>query len=163
MFAGRMGRNIAVILAVALAGTGCWYSFTDKPYPDVRTVGVIPFDNKTTEYEIPTLATEYLTQKLASGSAYSLAEPQSADAVLSGEITAYKVEVNTYDEQENPIDYIVRVRATVIFKNRLTGKQIWSQVFEGHATFPADGDEENAKTEAVRMLVDRIYEKLKSG
>ncbi len=163
MFTGRMGRNIAVILAIVLTGAGCWYSFTDKPYPDIHTVGVIPFDNKTTEYELPTLATQYLTQKLASGSAYVLADPQNADAVLSGEITAYSVKVNTYDEQENPVDYIVKVRANVVFKRRDTGRQLWNQTFEGYSTFPADGDEQTAKERAVKMLVDLIYDKLKGG
>lgn len=142
---------------------GCWYSFSDKPFPQIESIGMIPLENNTPEYDIAADATDYLTQKLSSGSAYILAEPSSADGVITGSIISYTRKVNTYDENEEPVDYIVKVKARITFTQRNNDKQLWETVFEGYSVFAIGGDETLAKQEAVKMLVERIYEKLKSG
>ena len=146
-----------------LVFSGCWYSFTDKPYPQIKSVGVIPFENQTPEYDVASIATDYLTRKISSGSAYKLSSPDAADGVISGKIISYTRKVNTYDESENPIDYIIKVKASLTFVQRVDNKKLWETTFEGYATFPVDGDELGAKNDAIKLLVENIYNKLKGG
>ncbi|MCD6594090.1 hypothetical protein J7L68_00215 [bacterium] len=153
---------ILVLIAMVFLG-GCWYSFTDKPYPQIESIGVIPLENQTPEYDVASIATDYLTQKLSSGSAYNLSSPDGADGVVSGKIISYTRKVNTYDESENPVDYIIKVKASLTFIQRIDNKKLWETTFESYATFPADGDELGAKNDAIKMLTERIYDKLKGG
>ena len=148
---------------VMLVFSGCWYSFTDKPYPEIKSIGVIPLENRTPEYDVASIATDYLTQKISSGSAYQLSSPDAADGVISGEIVSYTRKVNTYDASENPLDYIIKVKAALKFTRKVDNKKLWETTFEGYAIFPTDGDELGAKNDAIKMLVDKIYDKLKGG
>ncbi len=159
----RLFCKIILILALVLSFESCWYSFSDKPFPEIETLGVIPLENDTPEYDLASQATDNLTSRLAGSSSYKLASPDVADAVVSGRIISYNRRVNTYDESEDAIDYIVKIQARVKFVQRSTDKQLWEQVLEGYAVFPTGGDENDAKSEAVQMLVDRIYDKIKSG
>ena len=142
---------------------GCWYSFSEKPFPQIKTIGVIPFDNDSPEYDVATRATDLLSQKLLSSSAYTLAQADAADGIVSGRIIAYERKVNTYDEAENPVDYIIKVRIKLVFTERATGKVLLDQIFEGYGAFLPDGDETEAKSKAISLLIDNIYDKLKSG
>ena len=152
-----------LIVCAALAFTGCWYSFSEKAYPQIKTIGVIPFENETAEYELASQATDLLTQKLLSSSSYRLSAATEADGVISGRITIYERKVNTYDQSENPIDYIVRIRARVTFAERAASKTLWESDFEGIATFATDDDEAQARQNATELLVQRIYDKIKRG
>lgn len=152
-----------VFIAVIFFISGCWYSFSERAYAHIKSVGVIPFENETAEYELASQATDFLTKKILSTSTYELASPDDADGVVSGRIVKYDREVNTYDESEDAIDYIVRVHARVKFTERATGNVLWEQTLQGFDTFPVDGDEDESKSQAVQLLVDMIYDKLKSG
>jgi len=159
----RLFCKTILVLIVLLSFESCWYSFSDKPFPEIETLGVIPLENDTPEYDLASQATDNLTSRLAGSSSYKLASPDAADALVSGRIVSYNRRVNTYDEAEDPIDYIVKIQARVKFIQRSSDKQLWEQVFEGYAVFPIGGDENDAKSEAVEMLTDRIYNKIKSG
>jgi len=152
-----------LITCAVLVFAGCWYSFSEKAYPNIKTIGVIPFENETAEYEIASQATDLLTQKLLSSSSYELSSANEADGIVSGRIILYERKVNTYDQSENPIDYVVRIRARIIFAERAVSKTLWENDFEGIATFTADGDESQARQDAINLLVQRVYDKLKGG
>ena len=154
---------VFLLLLTLICVAGCWYSFSEKAFPQLKTVGVIPFENRTGEYELGSRTTDLLTQKILSASTYELASFDMADGVISGFISNYERKVNTYDEVENPIDYIVQVRAKITFTQRSNNKELWDFNFEGHATFLPDEDEAQAKEEAIGQLVERIYEKMRSG
>ncbi len=158
-----MAKEVLILLSAALVISGCWYSFSERAFPHIKTVGVVPFENETQEYDVASYATELLTQKLSGSSTYELASPEAADAFVKGRITSYERKVNTYDENENPIDYVVRVRATVSFVERATERILWQATVEGYHFFPADGDESEAKKHAVEMLIEKIYDRLRSG
>ncbi len=156
-------KIFALLCATAFIANGCWYSFADKPFPEIATIAVLPLANTTNEYDVESRATELLTRKLSSSSSYRLVRKEIADASLSGDVVFYSRAINTYDEAENPKDYIVRVRAKLTFTRTSDEKTLWSEYFEGYATFLPDGDESYAKDEAIKMLVERIYDKLKTG
>ena len=71
--------------------------------------------------------------------------------------------MNSYDEAENPIDYIVKVRARAKFIERATNKILWEATFEGYSTFAPDGDENQAKKEAVELLSEKIFDRMRGG
>ncbi len=118
----RIGNFIAfhtICFCILLSGIfGCWYSFSERAYPKIKSIGVIPFDNQTGEYELASSSTEMMIQKILSTSTYKLLSVEEADGILSGTITGYERKVNTYDETENPLDYIIRIRARISFVER---------------------------------------------
>ena len=155
--------GVIVLILTIFSASSCWYSFSERAFPNIESVGVIPFENETGEYELASEATDLLTQKLLSTSVYRLSAVDAADGVVSGRIVFYERKVNTHDDAENPIDYIVRLRASVTFAERATGRTLWQATFEGYSTFQPDGDENQAKQEAVRLLVEKIFDKMRSG
>ena len=156
-------KSYIYLLVIFGLFSGCYYTFTEKPYIQIRTIAVKPFENETQQYGIASLTTSLLIQKIQGSSGYSIADEERADGIVEGKIIYYSREVNTYDAQENPLDYIIKVRARVALIERASGKKLFESTFEGFATFPLDGDEDKATNEAVEMLAQRIYEKLKGG
>ncbi len=156
-------KNIIPALIVLFILNGCWYSFSEKAFPQIKSVAVIPFENETGEYDLASQTTDLLTQKVLNTSTYELSSAEDADGIVSGKIIYYKRKVNTYDEAENPIDYIIDVRARTKFIERTTNKILWEATFEGYATFAPDGDENQAKENAVKILVEKIFDRMRSG
>ena len=163
-----MRREFSIIMAIVsilsfFLTTGCWYSFSERAFPQIKSVAVIPFENETGEYEVASQTTDFLSQKILSTSTYRLSSAEDADGIVSGKIISYERKVNSYDEAENPIDYIVKVRARARFIERTTNKILWEATFEGYSTFAPDGDENYAKEEAVRLLSEKIFDRMRGG
>lgn len=92
-FQKRPGARPALasaLLAAALLLSGCLYSFTGGGLPPhIRTIAVVPFENRTAE---PVLSTDVhlrLQEEIPRKLGVRLADQRVADAVLRGQITGY--------------------------------------------------------------------------
>ncbi len=150
-----------IILTVLL--NGCYYTFSDKPFPQIKTIYVTPFQNNTSEYELAAIATEKLTEKIENSSSYSISTSDECNGILTSTITNYERKVNTFDEYENPIDFIIRIGAKVTLNEKNIDKKLFEENFEGLSIFISGGDEMLAAEKAIDILVDNIYDKLKGG
>lgn len=153
-------KNILMSLLFFLSG--CWYSFTEKPYPDIKSIAIVPFSDATGQYELAPKITSSLNDKLSASSAYSVSNRENADAFLSGEVVSYTKEIYTYDQQENPQEYRIRILVKVKFEKK-DGRLIWEHRFEGFAVFPVDGEESKASDDAIQNVAELIYLKLRGG
>jgi len=156
-------KHIYKIIILTLLLNGCYYTFSDKPFPQIKTIYVTPFQNNTSEYELAAIATEKLTEKIENSSSYSISTSDECNGIITSTITNYERKVNTFDEYENPIDFIIRIKAKVTLTEKNTDKKLFEENYEGLSTFPSGSDEMLAAEKAIDILVDNIYDKLKGG
>ncbi len=166
------GRNKIILLAISIAIQtlffgGCWYySFTDKPYPDIENVFVESFDNETDRYDLAPTLTEGIINRLHSGSLLKIVGRDGAQSIISGKVIGYELEAHSYTSDEEPLEFIIRVKARVKFFEVGTGKALWETTLEGFATYPCDEstkDAAKARDEAIALLVERIIDRLRQG
>lgn len=165
---GRRSKILTIALLCAIILTsGCWYySFTEKPYPHIQNTYIESFDNETDRYDLAPALTDGLIGKLQGSGLLKLAIKDDAQSLISGIIRSYSREAYTFTSGEEPLDFIVRVRAQVEFYDVQAGKSLWKSTLEGFATYPADEstkNEEAAREEAVAMLIERIIDRLRQG
>lgn len=156
-------KHIYKIIILTLLLNGCYYTFSEKPFPQIKTIYVTPFQNNTSEYELAAIATEKLTEKIENSSSYSISTSDECNGILTSTITNYERKVNTFDEYENPIDFIIRIGAKVTLNEKNIDKKLFEENFEGLSIFISGGDEMLAAEKAIDILVDNIYDKLKGG
>ncbi len=155
----------AAALALALAASGCLYSFHGGGLPPgMKTVAVLPFDNRTGE---PALTQEiYTALQNAVGGRLGLRQVSEAqaDAIVRGEITSYQPDIPlSYQANQVPGGVEVtrrRVQITVnveIYDTR-AGKPLWQQsglTVDGEYNPPAEA---NGRKLAEDKLVTQVVE-----
>jgi Lipopolysaccharide-assembly len=157
------GRSAAA-LALALVAQGCLYSFHGGGLPaTMKTVAVLPFDNRTGE---PALTQEiYTALQGAVGGRLGLRQvgEAQADAIVRGEITSYQPDIALSVETQSQGNYVVtrrRVQITVnveIYDTK-AGKPLWQQnglTVDGEYDPPA---EINGRKLAEDKLVTQVVE-----
>ena len=154
------------ILLISILG-GCWYySFTNRPYPEIDSTYVESLGNETDRFDLSPLLTEGLINELHGSALLDVVGKDAAESRISGTVTSYERETHSYTSTEEPLEYIVRIRARVTFTAKKQNEKLWESSFEGFATYPADAstkDEPTAREEAVAMLVSRIMDRLRGG
>lgn len=132
---GVCGRSAAAAaLALLVLATGCVYGFSGGGLPShVRTVAVLPFDNRTGE---PALTQEvYEAVRSASEGRLGLraANEADADAVVRGEIVRYEPDVaisfqsGASQEQVNVTRRQVQIVINVEIVDQRQGRTLWRQ------------------------------------
>jgi outer membrane lipopolysaccharide assembly protein LptE/RlpB len=127
------------VLALALAVAGCGYSLRGTLPPDIRTVGVPIFTNRTPQPAIEALVTRAILDAFATQGRLAVASPDVADAVLEGEIVTYDVVSIAFDRRANVQQYRLvltlnlrmrdRRRDTVLFQRTGLREQADFRVF----------------------------------
>ncbi len=156
---------LAGSLALALLAGGCLYSFHGGGLPaNIKTVAVLPFDNRTGEpaltQEVYTAIEEAVTSRLG---LREVNEAQ-ADAVVKGEITSYQGNIALSFQAGVPGQAVEvtrrRVQLTVnvqIFDTHL-GKPLWQQnglTVDGEYDPPAEIDgRKSAEAKLVQLVVE---------
>ena len=84
-------RFVALVLAgLAAVAAGCGYGVAGRATripPDVKTIAIVPFENKTSTYRIEQRMTQAVVQEFLSRTKYRIVpDAKDADAVLRGEI-----------------------------------------------------------------------------
>lgn len=126
---GVFARSAAALLAVALV-TGCLYKFRGGGLPgEVRTIAVLPFDNRTGEPQLTQEVFEAIRQAAAGRLGLRAASEADADAVVRGEIVRY--------DAEQPLSYesgvgnvnVTRRQVTITINVEIVdqreGKTLW--------------------------------------
>ena len=161
-----MGRSAAA-LALALLATGCVYGFRGGGLPaHVRTVAVIPFDNRTGE---PALTQEvYDAVRTASEGRLGLrpAPEADADVVVRGEIVRYEPDLplayqgGVNQEQVQVTRRQVQIVVNVEMVDQRQGRTLWQQqglTVNGEYA-PTGANEADGRHIALQKLVTSIVE-----
>jgi outer membrane lipopolysaccharide assembly protein LptE/RlpB len=157
-----------VVLAAALAG--CGYSLvgrgTNVP-EDVREVYLSPFENRTQRQQLDQFVTEAIAEELTTRRRFDVVgEPASADADISGVVTAFGLTPITFDDQGRATEYEISVTAQVLFRRVPSDEVIWradNYVFrETYEVELGEGGFLDREEEAIRDAAERFAETMVS-
>lgn len=153
----------ALALALLLAAGGCLYGFHGGGLPaEVKTVAVLPFDNKTGEPALTQEVFAAMQDAVAGRLGLRQVNEAQADAIVRGEITSYQPDIPlSYQAGQGTVEVTLRrVQITLnveIFNTRL-GKPLWRQsglTVDGEYTPPAETD---GRKTALAKLVTQVVE-----
>jgi outer membrane lipopolysaccharide assembly protein LptE/RlpB len=156
---GRAPRTAAVAALVAVAaGVACGYRLAGtggtSVLPDhVRTLVVVPFQNRTTRPEIEQRVTEEVARELSRRGRYQVTTDRAAaDAILEGAITSYSTTPVSFSAQGRAtrVEAVVTIQATV--RDLSDDAVLWSQdglIFREQFDVPATGEFFDRETVAL--------------
>jgi outer membrane lipopolysaccharide assembly protein LptE/RlpB len=166
-----MTRRIFAI-GVLLAGLfGCGYHLQgrgDTLPGGVRYVHVAIFRNATYEPFLENAVTNALIDRLASSPGVELvANPDMADAVLTGSVTRYTNSSLSYDGNDRIAEYRARMTVEAALRHADTAQVLWKGTSHGTEDYLASADkaqeddrEEAAVAEVARRLADELYSRM---
>ena len=127
-----MTRLAPFALALAAFAAGCGYHVSghaDLMPKTVKTIAVMPFGNITVRYQLARMLPADIGHEFISRTGYNIvADPNQADAVLTGTLTNFGYYPTIFDPVSNratTVQVIVVVQATLT--DRATGKPIFNR------------------------------------
>ena len=119
----------AAVLAVASLLTGCLYTFHGGGLPgNVRTVAVLPFDNRTGEPLLTQEVSEAVRQAVEGRLGLRPAAEADADAVVRGEIVRYDPDLPLAFRSDSGLN-VTRRQVTIVVNveilDQRQGKTLW--------------------------------------
>lgn len=142
----RCGRALVALLGLLVA-TACGYALVGTGSvlpPELSTLAVRPFANRTTRPEIDQRVTEQVASEFAKrGRLKVVADPLRADAVLDGEILDFRTRPVQFNDagRASRVETTVMLQATL--RERATDRILWSQsqlVFREQYDVQDEGD-----------------------
>lgn len=160
---GNFPRLVSAWLLLFLAACGVRYGFSEGAFPaHVRTMAVLPFDNKTSSSELQGELFDNMRRKLQQRLGVRDAPQDKADALVRGTIVAYDVDV--------PVAFSADPRQAVSARRRLqitvdveildqtTGKTLWQQKGLRAEGEYAERAEPEGRKQAIEKIVNDIVE-----
>lgn len=159
-----MKPRVALAL-LALLVCGC--SYTGKPltYPNVRTVYLPIFDNRTFRRGLEFKLTEAIKNELLYKTDLAIVDLDHADTVLTGEIVDVRESVLLEDLHDDIVETSVTVTVDVVWRDRRTDRVILDKRGVACAARFVLLRGENVGTatqEAFRDLAEQIVESLQT-
>lgn len=133
MRSGSFGRSAAPLaLALSLAAGGCLYGFSGGGLPShIRTVAVLPFDNRTGEPALTGEVTDAVREAIERRLGLRGAAEANADAVVRGEIVRYEPDFPlAYQSGEGRVEVTrrrVQIVVNVEIYDQRQGRTLWRQ------------------------------------
>jgi hypothetical protein len=150
-------------LALLVAAGGCLYSFHGGGLPaDVRTVAVLPFDNRTGEPALTQEVYAALQDAVSGRLGLRQVNEAQADALVRGEITSYIPDSPlAYQAGQGTVD--VTRRRVVITMNveifdQKQGKALWKQ-----SGLTVDGEYATAETDGRKVALAKLVTQVVEG
>jgi hypothetical protein len=151
-------------ILVSIAGCGV-YSFSGSGLSGIKTIAVPLFDNETQEYGLREALTEKIAERFVQDNTLKVVNERTAESILRGVVTRYARETHTFDEQENPKEYIARIWVRLSFEEKKNKKVVWKEDnLLGWGIYSAqDETEEMGKERAIEKLAEDIVNKTVKG
>lgn len=111
-------------LLTALVINACAYSVSINNFPQLKTINLGTFANKTDEYILEQNLLSTLSEKINTDGRLRLVS-HDPDCQLEGEILTYSDLPDKYDETERIIERKVQITFHVIFKDLTKDEIIW--------------------------------------
>jgi hypothetical protein len=163
---------VVLLTGAALAAGSCAYTTSTALLPShIKTVAVPLFENGTTEYNLPQEVTDAVIARFVADNHLRVVEERQADAVVRGRVTLYKNSVFGFSDQKRAQEYRVTIAVSMVFKDRVKNREIWSDdnLVKTTNYYVQDVPGQPAKTEldgrkeAVAKLADEILSRTVEG
>ena len=144
-----MSRRLPwLALALVAASAACGYQLSGRGggvVPDhVKTIAVLPFENRTQRPEIEQRVTEAVARELSRRGGYNvITDPSRADAVLEGVVSSYQTPPVQFTAtgRQSRVEAVVTLQATL--RETATDTTLWNQaglVFKEQFDVPDTGE-----------------------
>ena len=124
----RYRSNLAALLL--LATVGCGYGLvgrTSNLPEDVRSIFVETLENKTTRAQVDQILTVAITNEFVTRQRFEVvADRSSANAVLSGTVTNFRVRPVTFTSDGRAREYEITITAQMEFKRNGEDEVLWA-------------------------------------
>ncbi len=166
----RTLNNLMGLILLAASVCGCaGYRLGSMLPPDIKTVHVPTFINRTTEPMIEVDTTSATIRQLQQDGSLTLAGNEEADAILIVVLTDYSLEPLAYStlEKTTADEYRIRIRALAVLKRRSNDQVLVENAsVTGESTFFIEGDFTSSKQRGLpeaskdlgRKIVEQIVE-----
>ncbi|MDO3380041.1 LPS assembly lipoprotein LptE [Geoalkalibacter halelectricus] len=155
------------LLLLVLLTTGCGYQPLGRGagLPEgVETVYIPVFENRTLEPFLENQITRDVIEEFSRREGVRvLAAPQTADARLEGEITAFQAAPLSFGPEDRIGQYRVRVTIAVTLRRTDTGLVLWRGQLDWSEQYPTAADksvQEDNEQAAIRVISRRLAENL---
>jgi len=158
-----MVKKFIIIFIIVLFAAGCSYSVYTSEYPHLKTIQVIPFENKTSEYYLSQDSQNELVRLFISDGRLKI-NTQNPDCTLKGSILDYKKKIYSYDNSGNIKEYQVSILFTLEFYDIKYAKIIYeSKSLVLSRTYTPNSNSENilkTKEEAVNKIYSDLFDNI---
>ena len=162
--------NLAVTLMVILTGCGI-YSFKGSIPDHLTDIELVTFKNLTTEFAVETDIEEALTERMLNEQLLALSAKDRPDSHIEGKINNISDRPNSFDENENIVEYRLEFRGEVIWYDHIREVEIFKKNFTVFGTYFSEDENanrnddeklerEDAYQESIDKLVDLIVESM---
>ncbi len=126
------GRGLWVVVGLAVIAAGCGYRVAgraDLLPRNIKTIAIPAFSNATTRYRLSERLPAALTREFISRTRYNvIADPNQADAVLTGSVMRYSAYPVLYDQATGRASGVqVYVTLDLSLRDRATGNVLFSR------------------------------------
>lgn len=155
-----MNRVLCAAAVLLIAGC-CGYSTRSLLPPHIRTVAVLPAENSTTQPGLGDELTDALIAAFKRDRSLRVTTLESADLVLTLNVSGYSRNASAYDEEQAVSAYEISVTAQVDAEDQVRGESFFSSAVSARLTYNPEGKtEEAAATEALAKLADEIVRRV---
>lgn len=159
-------RPALVLLAAGLAAA-CGYHLRGTGSflpPHIKTLSIPMFKNLTTRFQLDLKLTQgVINEIVARGKVGITADPESADAVLVGEIVSFAASPIAFSGQAAADRYNITVVAKISLRDRVNQKILFSNpsfVYVEEYEVPQGSDFESVETQAIDKIAEKFARSL---
>lgn len=130
----------------------------------IRKISIPMFKNLTTRFELDLKLTQsVIDEMVARGKVEIIADMESADAVLLGEITSFRANPIAFSKEATADRYNIIVVAKIILKDLVNQKIIFSNnyyTYQEEYEVPEETDFESVESEALDKVAEKFARSL---
>ncbi len=160
-------KKFILLFTVCLAILDCGYHLrgtgSSLP-PHVKVINVPMFANQTTRFELDLkLTQEVIDEMVARGKVEITGNADAADALLIGEIVAFRATPIAFGEEATADRYSITVIAKIVLRDVVQKKVLYSNpsfVYQGEYEVPEGSDFESVETEAIDEIAEKFARSL---
>jgi hypothetical protein len=161
---GTFSKLTALIAVVSLTACGVHYGFSAGAFPShIKTMAILPFDNKTPSSELQTELSEAMRTRLKERLGVRDAAQEKADALVRGTIVSYEVDVpvafSADPRQATTARRKLQITIDIEIIDQTTGKTLWQR-----KGLRAEGDyAERAEPDGRKTAIEKIVDDIVAG
>lgn len=155
------------LFAVCLTVLNCGYHLrgtgSSLP-PHIKVISIPMFVNQTTRFELDLkLTQEVIDEMVARGKVEITGNMDAADAILIGEIIAFRATPIAFGEGAAADRYNITVIAKIVLRDVVKKKVLYSNpsfVYQGEYEVPEDSEFESVESEAIDEMAEKFARSL---
>jgi outer membrane lipopolysaccharide assembly protein LptE/RlpB len=159
----RPSKILSLVLSLVIFLSGCAYTLKTILPEHIKKIAIPTFKNKTFHYGLEETLTDVAIREFIVDGRLRVGRKETADALLSGEITHYNREPLSYDNENIVEEYKIRILVDVAFRDLTTGEVLWKEKeMEGEATYSVRIEPIETEQEGLERAIEELARKIVS-